>query len=110
MTTFDDREKAFENKYAHDAEMQWRAEARCNRLLGQWAAGEMGITDEAEIEAYAKAVVKADFAEPGHEDVIRKVMSDFSDRGVGIEESAVRAKRLELLAIAKSQLMGETPG
>ncbi|MEM6944370.1 MAG: DUF1476 domain-containing protein [Pseudomonadota bacterium] len=107
MTTFDERQKAFESKYAHDAEMQWKAEARRNRLLGEWAAREMGITEPSEIEAYAKAVVKADFEEAGHEDVVRKVMGDFEARAVGIEADAVRTKMAELLVEAKSQLMGE---
>ncbi|MEL6766435.1 MAG: DUF1476 domain-containing protein [Pseudomonadota bacterium] len=107
MSTFDDREKAFENKYAHDAEMQWKAEARRNRLLGEWAAREMGMTDPAEIEAYGKAVVKADFEEAGDGDVVRKLLGDFEARAIGIDEPALRAKMVELLAEAKNQLMGE---
>ncbi|MEM6357248.1 MAG: DUF1476 domain-containing protein [Pseudomonadota bacterium] len=110
MTSFDEREKAFESKYAHDAEMLWKAEARRNRLLGEWAAREMGMTDPGEIETYAKAVVKADFEEAGHEDVVRKVMGDFEARATGIEEATLRAKMTELLSEAKKQLMGEFDG
>ncbi|MEM6679494.1 MAG: DUF1476 domain-containing protein [Pseudomonadota bacterium] len=108
MTTFDDREKAFENKYAHDADLQWRATARRNRLLGEWAAGEMGMTDTDEIASYAKAVVKADLEEPGDEDVVRKVMADLEARGTGIGEEVLRQKLVELMKTAKDQLMKET--
>ncbi|MCX7644150.1 MAG: DUF1476 domain-containing protein [Rhodobacteraceae bacterium] len=103
MTTFDDRESAFENKFAHDAEMQFKAEARCNKLLGLWAAELMGRTG-AEAEAYAREVVAADFEEAGHDDVIRKVMADIGDRAT---EEAVRAKRAEFLKVAKEQLASE---
>ncbi|MEM6973669.1 MAG: DUF1476 domain-containing protein [Pseudomonadota bacterium] len=107
MTTFDDRERAFENKYAYDTEMQFKAEARRNRLLGEWAAGELGIHTPDEIEAYAKSVVRADFEEPGHEDVVRKVMGDFTEKAVGVTEETLRAKMAELLAVAKAQLADE---
>ncbi|MEL6268024.1 MAG: DUF1476 domain-containing protein [Pseudomonadota bacterium] len=109
MTTFNDRERAFENKYAHDSEMLWKAEARRNRLLGEWAAGEMGLTGDAVAE-YAKEVVKADFEEPGHEDVVRKVMGDFEAKAVAVDEATLRAKMAELLVVAKAQLMDELPG
>ena len=79
MTTFDDRENAFENKFAHDQEMQFRAEARRNKLMGLWVADILGKTGD-EAEAYARDVVKADFEEAGHEDVMRKVMADLGDR------------------------------
>ena len=75
MTTFDDRENAFENKYAHDAEMQFKAEARRNKLLGLWAATLLGKS-EADAKAYAMDVVKADFEEAGDEDVYRKLAGD----------------------------------
>lgn len=103
MTTFDERESAFENKFAHDAEMQFKAEARCNKLLGLWAAELMGKSG-AEAEAYAREVVAADFEEAGHDDVIRKVMGDIGDRAT---EDTVRAKRAELLKVAKGQLASE---
>lgn len=103
MTTFDDRENAFENKFAHDAEMQFRAEARRNKLLGLWAADLMGKT-EAEAEAYAAEVVKADFEEAGDEDVYRKLAGDLGDKA---DEATIRAKMLELSAVAKGQIMNE---
>ena len=103
MTTFDDRESAFENKFAHDAEMQFRAEARRNKLLGLWAAGLMGKTEE-EGQAYAREVIKADFEEAGDEDVYRKVSGDLGDLA---DEATIRNKMRELLAEAKAQLMEE---
>lgn len=103
VTTFDDREKAFESKYAHDAEMQFKAEARANKLLGLWAAGLMGLKGEA-ADAYAKEVVMADFEEAGSEDVVRKVKGDLGDKASADE---IRAKLASLLPVAKSQLMTE---
>jgi hypothetical protein len=103
MTTFDDRENAFEAKFAHDSEMQFRAEARRNKLLGLWAAGLMGKTDEAAAE-YAVEVVSADFEEAGDEDVVRKVVADLAGKASADE---IRAKLRELLPVAKAQLMSE---
>lgn len=103
MTSFDDREKAFEAKYAHDAEMAFKAEARRNKLLGLWAAGLMGKTGP-EAEAYAREVIKADFQEAGHEDVVRKVAADLADLS---DAATIRAKMDELLGVAKAQLMTE---
>jgi hypothetical protein len=103
MSTFDDRENAFENKFAHDAEMQFKAEARRNKLLGLWAAGLMGKSD-AEAEAYAKDVIKADFEEAGDDDVVRKVAADLGSKA---DEDAIRTKMSELLAEAKAQLISE---
>jgi hypothetical protein len=103
MTTFDDREHAFESKFAHDADMQFRAEARRNKLVGLWAAGLMGLSGD-EAAAYAMSVVQADFEEAGHEDVVRKVAADL-DGKAGAD--SVRAKMDELLPVAKAQLMDE---
>ena len=103
MATFDDRENAFENKFAHDAEMQFRAEARRNKLLGLWAAELMGKAGE-DADAYAKEVVKADFEEAGDEDVYRKVSGDLGDHAT---ETEIRSKMVELMAVAKKQLMEE---
>jgi hypothetical protein len=89
MTQFDDRERAFETKFAHDEEMKFRITARRNRLLGEWAARRMGLT-EAETEAYAKDVVRSDFEEAGEHDVIRKVLGDLSAAGVEIDDDQVR--------------------
>jgi hypothetical protein len=103
MTTFDDREHAFEAKFALDSEMQFRAEARRNKLAGLWAAGLMGKSG-AEAEAYALTVVNADFEEAGSEDVVRKLAADLGDKA---SAEAIRAKLAELLATAKAQLMDE---
>ena len=103
MSSFDDRENAFENKYAHDAEMQFKAEARRNKLLGLWAADIMGRTGE-DAAAYAKEVVAADFEEAGDEDVYRKLAGDLGDKA---SEADIRAKMAELSAVAKEQIMNE---
>ena len=88
MTQFDDRERAFEAKFAHDEEMRFRITARRNRLLGEWAARRMGLT-EAESESYAKDVIRSDFEEAGEHDVIRKVLGDLTAAGVEIDEDKV---------------------
>jgi hypothetical protein len=103
MTTFDDRENAFESKYAHDADMQFRAEARRNKLLGLWAADLLGKSAD-DAAAYAMSVVSADFEEAGIEDVVRKVAGDLDGKATADD---VRAKMAELLPVAKSQLMSE---
>ena len=103
MTTFDDRENAFENKFAHDQEMMFKAEARRNKLMGLWVADILEKTGD-DAEAYAAEVVKADFEEAGHEDVMRKVLGDLDGR---VAEADVRQKYEELLALAKGQLMDE---
>lgn len=103
MTTFDDRENAFENKYAHDAEMQFRAEARRNKLVGLWAAELLGKSGD-EAAAYALEVVSADFEEAGIEDVVRKLVADLGDKASADE---IRAKMGEMLPVAKAQLMSE---
>jgi hypothetical protein len=103
MTTFDDREHAFEAKFAHDAEMVFRAEARRNKLVGLWAAEILGKTG-ADADAYAIEVVKSDFEEAGHEDVVRKVAADLDGKASADE---IRAKMAELLVVAKAQLVKE---
>jgi hypothetical protein len=103
MTTFNDREKAFENMYAHDQEMQFRAHARTNKLLGLWAASLLGKTG-ADADAYAMEVVRADFEEAGTEDVYRKLATDLDYRA---DEATIRSKMQELLAVAKAQIVTE---
>ena len=88
MTQFDDRERAFETKFAHDEEMKFRIIARRNRLLGEWAARQMGLS-EAETASYAKDVVRADFEEAGDNDVIRKVLGDLTAAGVECDEGKI---------------------
>ncbi len=104
MTTFDDRERAFEAKFARDEEMAFRVTARRNRLLGQWAAEKMALTPE-ETDAYAKAVVQADFEESGDEDVVRKLLGDLTAAGIEIDDAAVRAAVEAMTVEARRQLI-----
>ena len=101
MSTFDDRENAFENKFAHDAEMRFKAEARRNKLLGLWAADLLGKSGD-DAETYAAEVVRADFEEAGHEDVVRKVAGDLGAKATADD---IRAKMAELLPIAQQQIL-----
>jgi hypothetical protein len=104
MTTFDDRERAFEAKFARDEEMAFRVVARRNRLLGKWAAAQMGLTQE-ETDSYATAVVQAEFEEAGDEDVIRKLLGDLLAAGADIDEATVRRALDEKAVEARRQLM-----
>jgi hypothetical protein len=104
MTTFDDRERAFETKYARDEEMQFRVVARRNRLLGAWAARLMGLT-EAEADAYAKDVIRADFEEAGDEDVVRKILGDLTAAGVECDDAKIREALAHKTVEARRQLM-----
>lgn len=106
MTTFNDREKAFEEKYKHDQELQFKVEVRRNKLLGLWVAELLGKGGD-EAEAYAKEVVSADFDEPGDADLVRKVLADFEAAGTEFSEHRLRKKMDELLEVAKEQLMVE---
>lgn len=106
MTTFQDRERAEEAKFAHDEEMLFRIHARRNRLLGQWAAERMGLS-AVEAEAYAKSVVQADFEEAGDEDVIRKLLGDLVAAGVEASEGEVRAALDAKQVEARRAMMGE---
>jgi hypothetical protein len=104
MTTFDDRERAFESKFARDEEMQFKITARRNRLLGQWAATKLGLTPE-ETDAYAKSVVQADFEEAGDEDVVRKLLGDLTAAGVEVDEAEVRRALTDLTVEARRQFI-----
>jgi len=108
MASFDDREKGYEAKFAHDAQLRFKAEARRNRLLGLWAAEQLGIADETEAKNYAAEVVSADFEEAGDEDVFRKVAGDFAAKNVGVSETDIRAKMAELVAVAQEQVLKES--
>jgi len=101
MTTFDEREKGFERKFALDAEQEFKATARRNRLLGEWAAEKMGLASS---EDYARAVVKSDFEQPGDDDVLRKVFGDLKGSGLEVSEGEVRMKMDELMAQAREQM------
>ncbi len=103
MTTFEDRKDQFEKKFAHDAELRFKAEARRNKLLGLWAAGLMGKTG-ADADAYAKEVIKADLEEAGDEDVFRKIRGDFDAAGVDQSDHQIRRQMTDLLAEAVRQI------
>ena len=106
MASFDDREKAFEAKYAHDQETTFKIGARRNKLLGLWAAELMDISGQA-AQDYAKEVVKSDFDEVGEEDVYRKVMGDLQAKDIDISENRLRRKMSELLELAREQVTSE---
>ena len=107
MTSFDDREKAFEKKFEKDQEIQFKVTARRNKLLGLWAAGLMGKSG-ADAEAYAKEVVLADFEKPGDSDVMAKLVKDLAAAGKPTEEHTVRKQAERLVEDAKKQVMTET--
>ena len=106
MTTFDDRQKAYEKKFAHDEELKFKATARRNKLLGRWAAEKLGMSDET-AEAYAKDVVIADLQEPGDEDVFRKIREDFDAKGVEQSDHQIRRAMEELMVEAAQQIENE---
>lgn len=103
MSTFDERQKGFETKFAHDQDLKFKAESRRNKMLGEWAAGLMGLAGPA-VEDYVKAVRKADLAEKGDDDVLRKIIKDLGDKGVKTTEGDVRKKMDEFLAAAVQQI------
>ena len=103
MTTFDERRDAYENKFARDEELRFRAEARRNRLLGQWAAAELGKT-EAETKIYALSVVRANLEEAGDDDVFRKIRADFDAAGVEKSDHQIRRHMEEFLIAAAEQI------
>jgi hypothetical protein len=107
MATFDDRQKGFEQKYKHDKELEFKINARRNKLLGLWAAKEMGVP-ESEAEAYAKTVVMADFEKPGDEDVVQKILGDLKAKGIEMSEHRLRKHMTELLDTAREQVMSES--
>ena len=108
MTTFDNREKAFEDKYAHDQELQFKVNARRNKLFGLWAAKQLGKTGD-EAEQYGKDVVMADFEKPGEDDVLAKVEADFKAAGQAYSTDDLRVHWMNLLIDAKQQLFTEIP-
>ncbi len=106
MTTFDKRQEAFESMFARDEELRFKATARGNKMLGLWAAEKLGLSG-ADAEAYSKDVVKSDFAEPGDDDVLRKVLKDFEAKGVAQSEHQVRRTMDELMAKAVEQVRSQ---
>ena len=103
MSGFDERQDKFEAEYAHDAALQFKVEARRNRLLGEWAAEILGLPDD-EVKEYAKSVVLSDMEEPGDEDVFRKVRKDLDSALENVPDETIRKKMVELMAIAKQQV------
>jgi hypothetical protein len=106
MASFEDREKGFERKFAHDEELKFKATARRNKLLGMWAAAEMGITGDA-AQGYAREVIKADLEQPGEEDVFRKIRKDFDAKGVQQSDHQIRRKMSDLMSEAIAQIEAE---
>jgi len=106
MTTFEDREKGYERKFAHDQELKFRATARRNKMLGLWAAEQLGLSGE-EAQAYAKEVIKADLEIPGDDDVFRKIKRDFDAKGVQKSDHQIRSKIVDLMGVAISQIQAE---
>lgn len=106
MSQFDDREKAFEGRFAYDEATKFKAAARRNKLLGLWAADLMGITGN-EAQAYAGEVVKSDLEEAGEEDVFRKVRGDLDEKGVDVSDHRIRKAMEELMAEAVTQIQNE---
>ena len=106
MSGFDDRKKGQEAKFAHDAELRFKAEARRNKLLGLWAAEQMGLSDEHARE-YAAEVVAADFEEAGDEDVFRKISTDLKAKGASVSDDMIRQKMVELVGVARDQVLNE---
>ncbi len=104
MTSFNDRRDTFEKKFAHDESLKFRAEARTNKLLGQWAASLLELPD-GEVDDYTRSVIKADFEEAGNEDVYRKLAADLGERA---SEEEIRSKMDELAEEAKIQIMNES--
>jgi len=107
MTTFDEREKAFEKKFEHDQEIQFKVTVRKNKLLGLWAAGLMGKSG-ADAEAYAKEIVMANFEKPGDSDVVHKLMKDLAAAGKPTEDHTIIKQGERLMVEAKAQVMKET--
>ncbi|MEE2692350.1 MAG: DUF1476 domain-containing protein [Pseudomonadota bacterium] len=106
MTSFDDRKDQFEKKFAHDATLRFKAEAKRNKMLGDWAAGLLGLSG-AKAEEYVKSVIVADFKEAGDEDVFRKIREDFDAAGVDQSDHQIRRHMDEFMAKAVEQLRTE---
>ena len=103
MTTFDERQKGFEKKFAHDADLKFKAESRRNKMLAEWAGAKMGLSGAA-LEDYIKAVRKADLAEAGDEDVFKKVKADLAAKSVSVADADLRKQMVDFLAKAVSEV------
>jgi hypothetical protein len=109
MTTFDDREKSFERKFAMDEELKFKSEQRRNKLLGEWAAGKLGLSGAA-VEDYVRALRKADLASKGDEDVFQKVRKDFDEKKIAVPDAELRRAMVDFMAAAVGQIEGERKG
>ncbi|MGE8942513.1 DUF1476 domain-containing protein [Leptospira interrogans] len=109
MTTFDERQKGFEKKFAHDQDLKFKAESRRNKMLGEWAAAKLGITGS-DVDDYVKAVRKADLAQKGDEDVLKKLHDDFAAKGVSISDQEIRSTMDGFLAKAVQDIEGAPKG
>lgn len=107
MTTFDNREKGFEGKFAHEEKVSFKVEARCSKLYGLWAAEQLGL-DGADAKTYALSVVEANLEEPGFDDVLRKVRKDFEEKGLEIDDYTMNHELDKALEEAKRQVMAES--
>jgi len=103
MTTFDEREKSFEKKFAHDQDLKFKAESRRNKMIAEWAAAKLGLSGGA-VDDYVKAVRKADLTQKGDDDVIGKISKDFADKGVQVAEADIRNQMSEFLAKAVTEI------
>lgn len=106
MTNFEDREKGYERKFAHDEELKFRATARRNKLLGLWAAEQLGLGGD-DAQAYAREVIKADLEIPGDDDVFRKIRRDFDAKGIQKSDHQIRSKMIDLMGVAVGQIESE---
>lgn len=106
MTGIDDRGEAFENKFAHDEALQFKAMARRNKLLGVWAAEKLAMSED-DAADYAKSVVRSDFEEPGEEDVYRKIKGDFDEADINVSEADIRTAMSDLMVQAQEQIQNE---
>lgn len=107
MSSFDDRKRAEEARFAHSAELRFKAEARRNKHLAHWATAQLGVSDADSIANYVAEVIAADMAEGGHSDVVRKIKTDFDAKGVAIDEAAIEAKIAEFDAQARTEILSE---
>lgn len=108
MSSFEERQKGEEAKFAHDASLRFRAEARRNKLLAHWASAQMGVDGADDIANYVAEVIAADMVRGGYADVVAKIKTDFDARGVAVDEAAIEAKVVEFDAKAKSEILAES--
>ncbi|MEI8395724.1 MAG: DUF1476 domain-containing protein [Rhodospirillaceae bacterium] len=109
MSTFEDREQAFENKFKHDQDVMFRINSRRAWLIGLWAAEHLGIVESDKAENYAREVVSADFSEPGYADIIRKLQADFQAKGLDISDHRITKELERQWEVARQQVATPSP-